>query len=58
MTNNIERMARDLMELDKALKMLLELCLDRAEDDDDRADLVELIAESETRLDEYQELMS
>lgn len=51
-------MARDLMELDKALKMLLELCLDRAEDDDDRADLVELIAESETRLDEYQELMS
>ena len=55
---NITQMARDLMDLDKALKMILELCLERADNDDDRAELVTLLAECETRLEEYPLLMS
>ena len=54
---NITRMARDLMELDKAIKMLLELCLERADNDDDRAELATLLAECESRLEEYPQLM-
>lgn len=55
---NITQMARDLMDLDKALKMILELCLERADNDDDRAELVTLLAECKTRLEEYPQLMS
>ena len=42
----------------KAIKMLLELCLERADNDDDRAELVTQLAECETRLEEYPQLMS
>lgn len=55
---DIKQMAKDLMQTEKALKMLLELCLERADNDDDRAEILILLDECDTRLGEYDRLLS